>query len=231
MLTRWLTQSGTSSEDGRAIREPSPPYHSITSSTRASSAGGTARPSARAVLRLTISSTLVSCYLERQGKIVGDRVILAKVGIGLFVRRGAPKPNISSADALKSSLLAVTIVYTDPAAGAPGGIYVAKLLDQLGIGAAMKPKTKLTRGGEANLNAVVDGEAEIGFNMINEILSDPRVRTCWTASPDRSKLHHFCGWDCRHEHAARRRTGVDRLSFVSRYTCGDEKARLRAGLT
>jgi molybdate transport system substrate-binding protein len=113
--------------------------------------------------------------LERQGKIVGDRVILAKVGIGVFVRRGAPKPDISSADALKASLLAVTIVYTDPAAGGPAGIYVAKLLDQLGIGAAMKPKTKLTRGGEANQNAVVDGEAEIGFNMINEILIDPRV--------------------------------------------------------
>jgi molybdate transport system substrate-binding protein len=113
--------------------------------------------------------------LERQGKIAGGPITLAKVGVGVFVRKGAPRPDISTADALKTSLLAATIVYTDPAAGGPVGIYVAKLLDRLGIGATMKPKTKLTKGGEANQAAVVDGEAEIGFNMINEILIDPRV--------------------------------------------------------
>jgi molybdate transport system substrate-binding protein len=112
--------------------------------------------------------------LVRHGKIIGGRV-LAKVGVGVFVRKGAPKPNISSADAFKASVLVTTIVYTDPAAGGPVGIYVAKLLDRLGIATAMKPKTKVTSGGEANNNAVVDGEAEIGFNMINEILIDPRV--------------------------------------------------------
>jgi molybdate transport system substrate-binding protein len=53
--------------------------------------------------------------LVRQGKIAGGRVILAKVGIGVFVRKGAPKPEIGSADALEASLLAATIVYTDPA--------------------------------------------------------------------------------------------------------------------
>lgn len=89
--------------------------------------------------------------------------------------RALQKPDVSSADALKASLLSTTIVYTDPAAGGPVGIYVAKLLDRIGIGAAMKSKTKLTNGGEANQTAVVDGEGEIGFNMINEILIDPRV--------------------------------------------------------
>jgi molybdate transport system substrate-binding protein len=44
--------------------------------------------------------------LERQGKIASGRVLLAKVGVGVFVRRGAPKPDISSPDALKASLLA-----------------------------------------------------------------------------------------------------------------------------
>jgi molybdate transport system substrate-binding protein len=113
--------------------------------------------------------------LERQGKIAGGRVILAKVGVGVFIRKGAPRPDIGSVDALKASLLAATIVYTDPSAGGPVGIYVAKLLDRLGIGAAMKPRTKLTRGGDANNDAVANGESEIGFNMINEIMIDPRV--------------------------------------------------------
>jgi molybdate transport system substrate-binding protein len=112
--------------------------------------------------------------LVRQGKVIRGQV-LAKVGVGVFVRKGAPRPDISSADAMKASLLATTIVYSDPATGSPAGIYVAKLLDRLGIATVMKPKTKLTTGGEANNNAVVNDEAEVGFNMINEIMIDPRV--------------------------------------------------------
>jgi molybdate transport system substrate-binding protein len=115
--------------------------------------------------------------LQSEGKIVpGSSVILAKVGVGIFVSKGHPKPDVSSVEALKAALLAAkSIVYTDPAAGGPVGIYIAKLLDQLGIGEQMKAKTRLTPGGEANHTAVVDGEADFGFNMINEMRADPRL--------------------------------------------------------
>jgi molybdate transport system substrate-binding protein len=115
--------------------------------------------------------------LRNEGKIVpGSSTILAKVGVGVFVPKGHPKPDVSSVEALKASLLsAKSIVYTDPTAGGPVGIYVAKLLDQLGIGEQMKPKTRVTQGGEANHTLAVNGDAELGFNMINEILADARV--------------------------------------------------------
>ncbi len=95
---------------------------------------------------LVISAAPRIDQLRTQGKIVaGDRVIIAKVGVGAFVRKGAVKPDISSADAFKRSMLAAkSIAYPDPAGGGASGIYVASLLERLGIAVEMKPKTKLS---------------------------------------------------------------------------------------
>jgi molybdate transport system substrate-binding protein len=73
--------------------------------------------------------------LVHMGKIApGDRVILAHVGIGVAVRAGAAKQDISSPEALKRTLLAAkSIVYTDPAVGGASGIQFEKVLDRLGI--------------------------------------------------------------------------------------------------
>src|SRR5205085_7441224 len=81
-----------------------------------------------------------------QGKVAaGDRIIIAKVGVSAFVRKGAAKPDISSADAFKRSMLtAKSIIYPDPAGGGASGIYMASLLERLGIAGEMKPKTKLS---------------------------------------------------------------------------------------
>lgn len=124
---------------------------------------------------LAISSAQQIAELQKQGKVVTSQGI-AKVGVGVLIRKGAPKPDISNVDALKATLLsAKAISYTDPALGGPVGIYVAQLLDQLGIGAAMKSKTKLSGPGAAVGTTVVNGEADLGFIMVNEILADPRV--------------------------------------------------------
>jgi molybdate transport system substrate-binding protein len=94
----------------------------------------------------------------------------------MLVRRGVTKPDISSADKLKAVLLASKgISYTDPALGGPAGIYVAKMLDELGIGPEMNVKTKLSGPGAAVSTTVINGEAEYGFIMLNEILADTRV--------------------------------------------------------
>lgn len=115
--------------------------------------------------------------LQTRGKIAaGSGVGIAKVGVGLLVRKGAPKPDIGSADAFKAAMLAAKAVsYTDPALGGPAGIYVAKLFDRLGIGVEMQKKTKLSGAGAAVSTTVVNGDADIGFIMINEILADARV--------------------------------------------------------
>ncbi len=125
---------------------------------------------------IVISSVPMIDRLQAQGKVVaGDRNIMAKVGVGAFVRKGATKPDIGSADAFKRSMLAArSIAYPDPAGGGASGIYVASLLERLGIAAEMKPKTKLSTL-ETLYTSVASGDVEIGFNQVSEILAQPTI--------------------------------------------------------
>jgi molybdate transport system substrate-binding protein len=109
--------------------------------------------------------------LSKKGKLVpGSGRNLARVGIGVVVKEGAPKPDIGSVDAFKKALLAASsIAYIDPAAGGSSGIYVAGLLDRLGIAAEMKGKSRLISGG-AVAQHIARGEAELGIHQISEIL-------------------------------------------------------------
>src|SRR6516164_4818168 len=109
--------------------------------------------------------------LSKKGKLVpGSGRNLARVGIGVVVKEGAPKPDIGSVDAFKKALLAASsIAYIDPAAGGSSGIYVAGLLDKLGIAGEVKPKAKLIPGG-AVAQHIANGEAELGIHQISEIL-------------------------------------------------------------
>ena len=82
----------------------------------------------------------------------------------MAVRKGAPKPDISSPDALKRTLLAAkSISYVDPASGGASGIHFAKVLDRLGIANEMKSKTVFHPKTPAEVGVLVaNGEAEIG---------------------------------------------------------------------
>jgi molybdate transport system substrate-binding protein len=81
--------------------------------------------------------------LEKQGKVVaGTPREIARLGVGLFVRKGAPKPDISSVDAFKAAMLAAkSIGYNDPAAGAPVSLYLVGLFERMGIAREMQQKT------------------------------------------------------------------------------------------
>ena len=133
---------------------------------------------------IVISSVPMIDRLQAQGKVVaGDRVIIAKVGVGVFVRKGAMKPDLSSADAFKRSMLAArSIAYPDPAGGGASGIYVASLLERLSIAAEMKPKTKLSTLGTLYAS-VASGEVEIGFNQVSEILAQPTIELAGPLPP------------------------------------------------
>ena len=141
---------------------------------------------------IAISSVPMIDRLQAQGKVVaGDRVIIAKVGVGVFVRKGAVKPDISSADAFKRSMLAArSIAYPDPAGGGASGIYVASLLERLGIAAEMKPKTKLSTLGTLYAS-VASGEVEIGFNQVSEILAQPTIELAGPLPPAIQNYTHF----------------------------------------
>lgn len=109
--------------------------------------------------------------LIKDGKVIpGTRTDLAKTGIGVVVKAGAPLPDISSVEAFKRALLAAkSVAYIDPKAGGSSGIYVGGLLERLGIAAQVNAKAVLVHGG-AVADHVADGEAELGIHQISEIL-------------------------------------------------------------
>lgn len=109
--------------------------------------------------------------LIKDGKVVaGTRTDLAKTGIGVVVKAGAPLPDISSVEAFKRALLAAkSVAYIDPKAGGSSGIYVGGLLQRLGIADQIAAKAVLVHGG-AVADHVADGEAELGIHQISEIL-------------------------------------------------------------
>ena len=124
---------------------------------------------------LVLSPKGIEDYIK-SGKIAaGSNANLAKVGVGVMVKEGAPKPDISSVEAFKQALLkAKSVGYIDPASGGSSGIYVAGLLDKLGIADQIKPKAKLQKGGHVS-DLVKAGEAEIGIHQISEIVGQPGV--------------------------------------------------------
>ena len=98
---------------------------------------------------------------------------LARVGIGVAIKQGAPVPDISTVDAWKQSLLkARAIAYTDPASGGTAGTYLAKLFEKMGIAEQLNAKTVLVKGGLV-AETLVNGEAEIGMQQASEILAVP----------------------------------------------------------
>ena len=108
--------------------------------------------------------------LTGKGKVAGgSSTRVARVGVGVAVKDGAPLPDISSVDALKRALLAAkSVAYIDPASGGSSGPFVVSLFEKLGIASEMKPKTKLKNGGYV-AELVASGEAEIALHQISEI--------------------------------------------------------------
>jgi molybdate transport system substrate-binding protein len=110
--------------------------------------------------------------LIKDGKIADHTDVgVAKVGVGVFVRKGAPKPDISSPDAFKRSLLAAKgIAFNNPTTGGPVGIYLTALLNRLGIAEQMKPKIILTTSGISGVAAALSKSvADIGFSQMIDI--------------------------------------------------------------
>jgi molybdate transport system substrate-binding protein len=96
---------------------------------------------------------------------------LGTVRIGIAARRGAPRPDISSVDAFRQSLLrASSIAYGDPAGGATTGVHFAKVLARLGIADDIRPKAQLAANGLEVMRRVKAGDAELGVTQVSEIL-------------------------------------------------------------
>jgi molybdate transport system substrate-binding protein len=119
---------------------------------------------------LVVASPAALESLSKAGKIKAETFNLARVGIGIGVKEGAPKPDISTVEAFKHALLAAkAIAYVNPASGGSSGIYLAGLVDKLGIGQEVRAKSVLVTGG-FSAERLVTGEADIAVQQISEIL-------------------------------------------------------------
>ncbi len=136
-------------------------------------AGGVAARIARGdAFDLAVLTPPTAADVQREGKVILVTPI-ASVGIGVAVRQGAPKPDISSAAALKATLLAApSVAMVDPASGGTSGIYLAKMFEQMGIAAQMKPKLVLTQGG-LSAEPVAAGKAALALGQASELLAVP----------------------------------------------------------
>jgi molybdate transport system substrate-binding protein len=111
--------------------------------------------------------------LSQSGKVVaGSRTDIAKSGVGAAVGKGKPKPDISTVDALKKTLLAAkSIGYST----GPSGIYVVTMFQKMGIADEVKSKLKQTPTGVFVGSIIASGEAEIGFQQVSELSFFPGI--------------------------------------------------------
>lgn len=94
--------------------------------------------------------------------------------IGIAMRDGAPKPDISTEAALRAAILAAPVIaHSDPATGATAGTHAARLIERLGIADIMRTRTLVFPGGGAAVEAVADGRAALAISQISEIIPVP----------------------------------------------------------
>src|SRR5262249_29736769 len=102
----------------------------------------------------------------------GSTVAIARAGLAVAVRRGAPAPDLSTPAALKAALLAARRVsYSDPKAGGSAAAYFAALLGRLGIAEAVNAHAALGRNGHHVAELVADGTCELGVSFLSELVA------------------------------------------------------------
>jgi molybdate transport system substrate-binding protein len=117
-----------------------------------------------------VTATVVDGLLAKGKLAAGSRLDLAKVGMGVAVKAGAPLPDIKTVDAFKRTLLdAKSVAYINPKAGGTTGVFFEQLIEKLGIADQVRAKAKLKDGGYV-ADLVASGEAEIGVHVISEIV-------------------------------------------------------------
>jgi molybdate transport system substrate-binding protein len=132
---------------------------------------------------LAILSTSVTDALVKQGRLVAaTRVDIARSGAGVAVRKGTPRPDISTPESFKRALLAAkTLGYSETGAS---GQFLTTMFQRLGIAEEMKPKLRLARPNQPSLQALADGEIDIGIPQISEALAFPGVELVGPLPPE-----------------------------------------------
>jgi molybdate transport system substrate-binding protein len=139
---------------------------------------------------VTILTTPLLDELVKAGKIAANtRADIARSGIGVIVRSGAPKPDISSTDAFKRALLNATAISLTK--DTPYTNYLASLMERLGIAEQMKPKTKVKEGVGAAAQAVAAGDADLGFTIMSAFEPVPGAELLGPLPPE---IQNYVGY-------------------------------------
>jgi molybdate transport system substrate-binding protein len=115
---------------------------------------------------LIMSQSSIDQHVKGGKVVAGSRVDLARSGVAVGVKAGAPKPDINSVEALKRALInAKSIGYST----GPSGNYVIGMFERLGVADQVKPKLKQTATGVFVGSIIASGEVEIGFQQVSEL--------------------------------------------------------------
>jgi len=163
-----------------AIEELIPKFQQQSGNTVKATFGSGGGTKARVIKGEPFDVPVVQLPLEpvlNSGNVVSaSETPLAHVSVGVAVRAGQPKPDISTADKVKKLLLdAKSIAYPNPAGGAAAGVSFDQTMQKLGITDEMKPKIKLAQGGRGAMEMLAKGDVDIGLTFVSEIITEPGV--------------------------------------------------------
>jgi molybdate transport system substrate-binding protein len=130
--------------------------------------------------------------LQKDGKLApGTRVVIARAGVAIFVKKGAVRPPVGSVDDVKRALAGAGSIAVGDPGRSPVGRHVLSLLDRLGIAAGVKPKLRLADSTDAAIQIVAKGEAAIGLAETTDIMLSADVEAAGPLPPEIQRFTTF----------------------------------------
>jgi molybdate transport system substrate-binding protein len=164
--------------------------HKVTT-TWAGTADIMKRMQARETFDVVIAAANSIDELTDTGRLMaGSRKDLVRSGVGVTVRAGAPKPDISTAEAVKKAVLAAKSVGISTG---PSGVYMSALFEKMGIADQVKPKLKVPPSGAQIGELVAKGEVELGFQQVSEIVHVKGAQFVGPLPPEIQRITVFAG--------------------------------------
>lgn len=137
-----------------------------------------------------LASDSLEDLIDTSKVMAGSRSDLARSLVAVAVRNGVPKPDISTAEAVKRALAAAKSVVIS---SGPSGVYLNTLFDKLGVMAELKPKLKVTPPGVAVGGVLAKGEGDLGFQQVSELVNYPGIQYVGPLPADIQKVTIFSG--------------------------------------
>jgi molybdate transport system substrate-binding protein len=164
--------------------------HKVTT-TWAGTADIMKRMQARETFDVVIAAANSIDELTDTGRLMaGSRKDLVRSGVGVTVRAGAPKPDISTAEAVKKAVLAAKSVGISTG---PSGVYMSALFEKMGIADQVKSKLKVPPSGAQIGELVAKGEVELGFQQVSEIVHVKGAQFVGPLPPEIQRVTVFAG--------------------------------------